>query len=193
MSNSLRPHEPTRLLSPWDFPGKNTGVGCHFLLRGIFSTQGSSSGLSHCRQTLYHLCYQGSPRAKDYTGSNNGKCSQATLTLRSYQNVNKTTQQETKSTAKNWGCGVASERQPSPSSASSFSFTYGHPKSQGCFWIAQCPGPSIPIQLGTQPVRLPHFSHHEIFYVIIYFSTAWLLKIVIQQFIKWIYFHLKHW
>ena len=34
MSNSLRPHglEPTRLLCPWDFPGKNTGVGCHFLL-----------------------------------------------------------------------------------------------------------------------------------------------------------------
>ena len=28
------------LLCPWDFPGKNTGVGCHFLLQGIFSTQG---------------------------------------------------------------------------------------------------------------------------------------------------------
>ena len=34
MSNSLQPHglEPTRLLHPWNFPGKNTGVGCHFLL-----------------------------------------------------------------------------------------------------------------------------------------------------------------
>ena len=34
MSNSLRPHglQPTRLLHPWDFPGKNTGVGCHCLL-----------------------------------------------------------------------------------------------------------------------------------------------------------------
>ena len=31
---------PTRLLSPWDSPGKNTGVGCHFLLQGIFQTQG---------------------------------------------------------------------------------------------------------------------------------------------------------
>ena len=30
----------TRLLSPWDFPGKNTGVGCHFLLQRIFLTQG---------------------------------------------------------------------------------------------------------------------------------------------------------
>ena len=42
----------TRLLCPWDSPGKNTGVGCHFLLQGIFPTQGSNQGLSHCRQTL---------------------------------------------------------------------------------------------------------------------------------------------
>ena len=42
MSNSLRLHglQPTRLLFPWVFPGKNPGVGCHFLLQGIFSTQG---------------------------------------------------------------------------------------------------------------------------------------------------------
>ena len=39
--------------SPWDFQGKSTGVGCHFLLQGIFPTQGSNPGLSHCRQTLY--------------------------------------------------------------------------------------------------------------------------------------------
>ena len=34
VSNSLRPHglQPTRLLCPWDFPGKSTGVGCHCLL-----------------------------------------------------------------------------------------------------------------------------------------------------------------
>ena len=37
--------------SPWDSPGKNTGVGCHFLLQGIFPTQGLNSGLPHCRQT----------------------------------------------------------------------------------------------------------------------------------------------
>ena len=30
------------LLCPWDFPGKNTGRGCHFLLQGIFPTQGSN-------------------------------------------------------------------------------------------------------------------------------------------------------
>ena len=43
------------LLCPWDFPGKSTGVGCHFLLQGIFPTQGSNPGLPHCRQILYHL------------------------------------------------------------------------------------------------------------------------------------------
>ena len=38
MSNSLQPHgmQPARLLYPWDFPGKNTGVGCHFFLQRIF-------------------------------------------------------------------------------------------------------------------------------------------------------------
>ena len=39
----------------------NTGVGCHFLLQGIFPTQGSNLGLPHCRQMPYHLSYQGSP------------------------------------------------------------------------------------------------------------------------------------
>ena len=56
-SNSLRPHglQPTRLLCPWDSPGKNTGVGSHSLLQGIFPTQGSNPGLWHCRQILYCL------------------------------------------------------------------------------------------------------------------------------------------
>ena len=42
VSDSLQPYglQPARLLCPWDFPGKNTGVGCHALLRGIFLTQG---------------------------------------------------------------------------------------------------------------------------------------------------------
>ena len=50
----------TKLLCPWDFLGKSTGVGCHFLLQGIFPTQGSNPGLPHSRQTLYHLSRQGS-------------------------------------------------------------------------------------------------------------------------------------
>ena len=35
VSDSVRPHglQPTRLLCPWDYPGKKTGVGCHFLLQ----------------------------------------------------------------------------------------------------------------------------------------------------------------
>ena len=52
----LQPHglQPARLLCPWDFPGKNAGVGCHALLQGIFPTQGSKPGLLHCRVfTLY--------------------------------------------------------------------------------------------------------------------------------------------
>ena len=47
----------TKLLHPWDFPSKSTGVGCHFLLQGIFPTQGSNPGLPHCRQTLYRLSH----------------------------------------------------------------------------------------------------------------------------------------
>ena len=44
MSNSMWPRglQPTRLLCPWNSPGKNTGVDCHFLLQGIFLTQGSN-------------------------------------------------------------------------------------------------------------------------------------------------------
>ena len=41
--------------------GKNTGVGCHFLLQGNFLTQGLNLGLLHYRQILYHLSHQGSP------------------------------------------------------------------------------------------------------------------------------------
>ena len=62
VSNSLRTHglKPIMLLCPRDFPGKDTGVGCLFLLQGIFLTQGSNPGLLYCRQILYHLNHQGS-------------------------------------------------------------------------------------------------------------------------------------
>ena len=49
------------LLCPWDSPGKNTGVGCHFLLQGIFLTQESYLGLLHGRWMIYQLSYEGSP------------------------------------------------------------------------------------------------------------------------------------
>ena len=48
---------PTRLFCPWNSPGKSAGVGSHSLLQGIFLTQGSNPGLSHCRQILYHLSH----------------------------------------------------------------------------------------------------------------------------------------
>ena len=52
------------LLRPWNSPGKNTGVGCHSLLQGIFLTLGWNLGLPHCSQILYHLSHPGSPTQK---------------------------------------------------------------------------------------------------------------------------------
>ena len=46
--------QPTRLLCSWDFPGRNTGMGCHFLLQGIFQIQGSNLHLLLGRWILYH-------------------------------------------------------------------------------------------------------------------------------------------
>ena len=63
VSYSLRPNgsQPTRLLCPWNSPGKNTGVGWYSLLQGIFLIQGSNLGLLHWRQIFYHLSHQGGP------------------------------------------------------------------------------------------------------------------------------------
>ena len=47
-------------LYSWNSPDKNTGVGCHSLLQGMFLTQGSNAGLPHCRQIFYCLSHQGS-------------------------------------------------------------------------------------------------------------------------------------
>ena len=57
MSDSLQPHglEPIRLFCPQNSSGKNPRVGCHFLLQGIFPTQGLNPDLLHCRQILYQL------------------------------------------------------------------------------------------------------------------------------------------
>ena len=64
MSNSSRPHGlwSARVFCPCNFPGKNTGVGIHSLLQGIFPTQGLNPHLLHRRQILYCLSHQGSPR-----------------------------------------------------------------------------------------------------------------------------------
>ena len=57
VSNSLPPHglQPATHLCPWNSLDKNIGVGSHFLLQGIFPTQGSNLGFLHCRQILYCL------------------------------------------------------------------------------------------------------------------------------------------
>ena len=55
-SDSLWPHglQSVTVPCPWDFPDKNTEVGCHFFFQGIFPTQGLNLSLLHCRQILYH-------------------------------------------------------------------------------------------------------------------------------------------
>ena len=61
------------------FPRENTGMGCHFLLQGIFPNQGSNSGLLHFRQILYCLSHQGSSHLITskirfvFNGKNRGK------------------------------------------------------------------------------------------------------------------------
>ena len=63
MSNSLWFHglQPTRTLCLWDFPAKNTGVSCHFLLQGIFLTQGSNPSLQFWQADSLPLSHQEVP------------------------------------------------------------------------------------------------------------------------------------
>ena len=57
----LNPYQPTSLLCPWDFPGKNTRVGSHLLLQGISLTQGSDPRLLHWQAKSLLLGHQASP------------------------------------------------------------------------------------------------------------------------------------
>ena len=72
VSNSLQPHRPQSTgLCLRDFPGKNIGGACHFLLQRISPTQSSNLGLLHCRLFLYQLSQQGRPHIcvyKTHTG-----------------------------------------------------------------------------------------------------------------------------
>ena len=58
VSDSLS-YSPPDSSCPWNSPRKNTGVGCHSLLQGIFPTQELNWGLLHCRQILYRLSHKG--------------------------------------------------------------------------------------------------------------------------------------
>ena len=70
MSNSVRPHrrQPTRLPSPWDSPGKNTGVGCHFLLQCV---KVKSLSRSRLLATPWTAAYQ-APLSMDFPGKSTG-------------------------------------------------------------------------------------------------------------------------
>ena len=71
VSDSSRPHglQPTRVLHPWDFPGKSTGVGCHRLLH----TPVKAKLLSCVRLfvTLWTIAYQ-SPQSMEFSSKNTG-------------------------------------------------------------------------------------------------------------------------
>ena len=68
MSDSLWPRGlwPARLLCPWDSPGKNTGMGCHFLLQGNFPTKGLNPHLLHWQMDSLPLSRLESPVAISY-------------------------------------------------------------------------------------------------------------------------------
>ena len=75
VSNYLWPHglSPTSLPCPWNFPDKNTGVGCHFLLQRIFPIQGLNlllSCLLHWQADALPLSHLGSPRSKRKCNNN---------------------------------------------------------------------------------------------------------------------------
>ena len=75
VSNSLQFHGLwlARLLCPWNFPGKNTGVGCHFLLQGIFPTQGSNPhflSLLHWQADSLPSEVSGKPKFGEFTLKN---------------------------------------------------------------------------------------------------------------------------
>ena len=63
VSNSSGPHG---LYSQGNSRDQNTGVVSRSLLQGIFPTQGSNPGLPHCRQILYQLSHQGSPKTLEW-------------------------------------------------------------------------------------------------------------------------------
>ena len=65
-SHSVMSLQTHGLFSPWNSPGQKNGVGSLTLLQGIFSIQGSNPGLLHCRQILYLLSHQGSPRILEW-------------------------------------------------------------------------------------------------------------------------------
>ena len=91
MSDSLWPcgPEPARFLCPWDSSGKNTRVGYHFLLQGIFLTQRLNPSLLHWQEDSLPLSHQGSPLQLSYHHCCIGfMCSPFTENLRNMSDIN---------------------------------------------------------------------------------------------------------
>ena len=65
-----------------DSPDKNTRMGCHALLQGIFPSRGSNPGLPHCRRILYHLSHLYSSQMQDFS-----KCGLSPATSSSPENL----------------------------------------------------------------------------------------------------------
>ena len=74
MSDFVRPHrqQPTRLLCPWDSPGKNTGVSCHFLLQCMKVKSESEVAQSCLTQRPHGLQPTRLLRPRDFPGKNTG-------------------------------------------------------------------------------------------------------------------------
>ena len=90
MSDTLQPHgcNPARLLYPLDSPGKNTGVGCHFLLQGIFPTQGLDLHflcLLHCQADSLPLHHLGTPKKDIHMSNKHRKWYSTSLIIRIMQ------------------------------------------------------------------------------------------------------------
>ena len=68
MSDSLHPHglQPARFLCPWDFPGKNTGMGCHCLLQGIFPNPGIEPTSNTLAGRFFTTAPSGEPAHSDF-------------------------------------------------------------------------------------------------------------------------------
>ena len=91
--------------SPWDSPGKNTRVGCHSLVQGIFPTQRLNPGLLHCRRILYHWSHQGSPRTpKEGLKTRSSKCPSLRPGSRSWQSIASATLHFPKEAGASWTC-----------------------------------------------------------------------------------------
>ena len=76
---------------PWNSPGKNTGVGCHFLLQGIFLMQGSNLHLLHWQADSLPLSHLGSPKRAICPTQNSGFFEVPILTFHIWQRWTLTT------------------------------------------------------------------------------------------------------